>query len=209
MLLCSQGIAQEAVDLTSQKGRTRTDVTPSERYAEHSVLQNGKWAKIRIAESGIYQLSGTLIKKCGFSDISKVKVYGYGGALQPESLTGDYLQATDDLKEVPTCTVGDRKLFYAVGTVSWESATALDRIRNNYSSYGYYFLTMSLRHSVKRTSSKPITHSPKTITPSMRSTTMHGSMGAANSSTRPSMPLAPRKTILCRQVVHPAPSPWQ
>ncbi len=141
MLLCSQGIAQEAVDLTSQKGRTRTDVTPSERYAEHSVLQNGKWAKIRIAESGIYQLSGTLIKKCGFSDISKVKVYGYGGALQPESLTGDYLQATDDLKEVPTCTVGDRKLFYAVGTVSWESATALDRIRNNYSSYGYCFLT--------------------------------------------------------------------
>ena len=87
--------------------------TESGRYAEHSVLQSGTWAKIRIPESGIYQMSNTLIRSCGFSDISKVKIYGYGGGLQPESLTGDYLTATDDLKEVPT------------------------------SDYGYYFLTES------------------------------------------------------------------
>ena len=143
MLLCLQGIAQEAVTLTSQEVGTRADVSPSERYAQHSVLQSGKWAKIRVAGSGIHQLSAALIRKCGFSDISKVKVYGYGGALQPESLTGEYLKATDDLKEVPVCVVGDKRLFYAVGPVTWESATATDRIRNNYSSYGYYFLTES------------------------------------------------------------------
>ena len=113
------------------------------RYAEHSVLRSGTWAKIRIPESGIYQVSNTLIRSCGFSDISKVKVYGYGGGLQPESLTGDYLTATDDLKEVPTCLVGGRKLFYGVGPVTWESPTATTRIRNNYSNYGYYFLTDS------------------------------------------------------------------
>ena len=141
MLLCLQGIAQEAVTLPSQEVRRGAGISPSERYVQHSVLQSGKWAKIRIAESGIYQLSAALIRKCGFSDISKVKVYGYGGALQPESLTGEYLKATDDLKEVPICVVGDKRLFYAVGTVTWESATATDRIRNNYSSYGYYFLT--------------------------------------------------------------------
>ena len=141
MLLCLQGIAQEAATLTPQEVRRGADISPSERYAQHSVLQSGSWAKIRIAESGIYQLSAALIRKCGFSDISKVKVYGYGGALQPESLTGEYLKATDDLKEVPICVVGDKRLFYAVGTVTWESATATDRIRNNYSSYGYYFLT--------------------------------------------------------------------
>jgi len=141
MLLCLQGIAQETVGLTLQEVRTRADVSPSERYAEHSVLQSGKWARISIAESGIYQLSAALIRRCGFSDISKVKVYGYGGALQPESLTGEYLKETDDLKEVPVCVAGDKRLFYAVGPVTWESATATDRIRNHYSSYGYYFLT--------------------------------------------------------------------
>ena len=143
MLLCLQGIAQEAVTLPSQEVRRGAAISPSERYVQHSVLQSGKWAKIRIAESGIYQLSAALIRKCGFSDITKVKVYGYGGALQPESLTGEYLKATDDLKEVPVCVVGDKRLFYAVGPVTWESATATDRIRNNYSSYGYYFLTES------------------------------------------------------------------
>ena len=120
--------------------RTRANES-SVRYAEHSVLQSGTWAKIRIPASGIYQITSSLARTCGFSDISKVKIYGYGGALQPEKLTGDYLIATDDLKEVPTCVVGGRKLFYGVGPVTWESDSATTRIRNNYSDYGYYFLT--------------------------------------------------------------------
>ena len=123
------------------KSLTRADGSSSDRYAEHSILQSGKWAKIRIPESGFYQLTSTLIRKAGFSDISKVKVYGYGGALQPEQLTGDYLAATDDLQEVPTSMVDGRRIFYGVGPVTWESATALVRIRNPYSDYGYYFLT--------------------------------------------------------------------
>ena len=32
----------------SAKARTRADVSPAARYAEHSVLQSGTWAKIRI-----------------------------------------------------------------------------------------------------------------------------------------------------------------
>ena len=124
------------------QARTRAAaVSASDRYAAHSVLREGSWAKIRVPESGVYQLTNSLIRQCGFSDISKVKVYGYGGALQPESLTGDYLVSTDDLKEVPVCIVGDKRLFYAVGPVTWESPTSTTRIRNNYSDYGYYFLT--------------------------------------------------------------------
>ncbi len=113
----------------------------SERYASKSVLSTGKWAKIRVPHSGIYQLTSDLVRQAGFSDISKVKIYGYGGALQPERLTGDYLAATDDLKEVPTCTVNGKRLFYAVGPVTWNSN--YKRIRNPYSDYGYYFLTES------------------------------------------------------------------
>ena len=123
--------------------KTRADESPAGRYAEHSVLQNGTWAKIRVSKTGIHQITSSLIRSCGFSDLSKVKIYGYGGALQPEYLTGDYLIATDDLKEVPTCTVDGKRLFYAAGPVSWSSPTVLKRIRNSYSDYGYYFLTES------------------------------------------------------------------
>ena len=127
--------------VATAKARTRGGDSPAERYAGHSVLQSGTWAKIRIPESGFYQLTDAFIKKAGFSDPSKVKIYGYGGALQPEQLTGDYLSETDDLKEVPTCVIDGRRLFYGVGPVGWESPTDTRRIRNPYSDYGYYFLT--------------------------------------------------------------------
>jgi hypothetical protein len=113
----------------------------SNRYTSHSVLATGRWAKIRVPTSGVYQLTDALVRSAGFSDMNKVKIYGYGGAMQPEKLTADYLGTTDDLGEVPTCTVGGKRLFYAVGPVSWSDKTATARTRNPYSSYGYYFLT--------------------------------------------------------------------
>ena len=113
----------------------------SERYAEHSVLREGTWVKIRIPESGFYQLSEGFIRKAGFSDINRVKIYGYGGALQPETLTGDYLSATDDLQEVATAVVNGERIFYGTGPVVWASKDTLQRTRNPYSDYGYYFLT--------------------------------------------------------------------
>ena len=131
------------------KAKTRAADVPAERYATHSVLQSGTWAKIRVPRSGFYQLTDALVKKAGFSSSSRVKIYGYGGALQPECLTGEYLTATDDLQEVPTCTVDGRRLFYAVGPVSWESSTATVRTRNPYSDYGYYFLTEETGDSIQ------------------------------------------------------------
>ncbi len=123
--------------------RAATKPTAEERYAAHSVLANGTWAKIRVPETGIYHLSDAVIRQAGFSNPARVRIYGYGGALQPEVLTGNYLAETDDLKEVPTCTVNGRRLFRAVGPVSWSSNTATQRTRNPYSDYGYYFLTES------------------------------------------------------------------
>ena len=123
--------------------RARTRAEDGSRYADHSVLQTGSWAKIRIPASGFYQLTDALLKSAGFSDPSKVKIYGYGGALQPEQLTGDYLAATDDLQEVPTATIGGKRLFYGVGPVTWDSKETTLRTRNPYSDYGYYFLTAS------------------------------------------------------------------
>lgn len=110
-------------------------------YSENSVLANGKWAKISVANTGICRLTPEVVKKAGFSDISKVKVYGYGGALIPETLTQEWLQEHDDLKEVATCTYGDSKYFYGVGTVTWDDKSSAKRTRNPYANYGCYFIT--------------------------------------------------------------------
>ena len=113
------------------------------RYAEHSVFREGTWAKISVTTSGFHHLSDAVIRKAGFNNPAKVKIYGYGGAMQPERLTGDYLTASDDLREIPTCTIGGKRLFYAVGPVTWHERESLTRTRNPYSDYGYYFLTES------------------------------------------------------------------
>lgn len=118
------------------------DTLPAaKRYAEHSVLREGRWAKIRVAESGIYQLTSALVRQAGFTDINKVKLYGFGGNLINETLDPKDLVEHDDLKEVATCDVDGKRLFYARGPVSWETETADRRTRNYYSNYGYYFLT--------------------------------------------------------------------
>ncbi len=110
------------------------------RYAAHSVLASGRWVKVSVPSSGIYQLTDNLLRSAGFADPTRVKVYGYGGALQPELLTADYLTATDDLREVATCRTTDgRCLFLATGPVTWDDHH--QRIRNPYADYGCYFLT--------------------------------------------------------------------
>ncbi len=122
----------------SRSATRETTGGASSRYADVSVLDSGMWAKIRVPSSGVYEITEALIRKAGFSDITKVKVYGYGGALVPEKLTDEYLRQHDDLQQVPICVVGNKRLFYAQGPVSWNGA---NRVRNTYSQYGYYFLT--------------------------------------------------------------------
>ena len=81
------------------------------RYADHSVLSSGHWVKIRVSDSGFYMLTDEFLRKAGFSDPSKVEVWGYGGAMQPELLTGSYITETDDLKQIITCQVDGRRIF--------------------------------------------------------------------------------------------------
>lgn len=128
------------------------------RYKEHSVLATGTWAKIRVPATGVYRITNELVRQAGFTDASKVKIYGYGGALQPEVIEEDYLISTDDLKEVPTYyNSKGQRLFHAIGPVTYQDELLGDiatpynyktsqnvvqaRRRNYFSDYGYYFLT--------------------------------------------------------------------
>lgn len=142
MLKIDVSATKQASNIQKTSALTRI-TTKSERYAAHSVLATGTWAKIRIPSSGIYQLTSSLIKKAGFKDLNKIKVYGYGGALQNETLNENDLIKYDDLKEIPICTYNGKRLFHAQGPVSWENISAEKRTRNPYSDYGYYFITES------------------------------------------------------------------
>ena len=135
-------IESQPLKRSIRKANRQQAETKGNRYAEHSVLAQGRWAKIRIPANGIYQITEALVSQAGFSDINRVKIYGYGGNLQNEQLIASELVETDDLKEVPTYKVGNRRLFYGKGPVSW-SANDNKRIRNPYSDYGYYFLTQA------------------------------------------------------------------
>lgn len=127
---------------------------PRDRWAEHSVLSQGKWAKISVTKEGIYQLTADDVKKMGFTDFSKIKVYGYGGLLQDEVLsfpdedpTQHQTTTPDDLCEVPVHLTSDgRLLFWAEGLVkyNWNKNTkAYSHLKNHYATASYYFITES------------------------------------------------------------------
>lgn len=121
--------------------QAQTTSSDASIYAQSSVLANGKWAKIRVSSTGIQRITNDVIRQAGFSNLYNIRVFGYGGNLVPERLTAEWIAAHDDLKEIPTCNVGDSKYFFGEGPVSYESSTISDRIRNPYSDYGYYFIT--------------------------------------------------------------------
>lgn len=120
-------------------------------YAASSVLSQGKWAKIRVGEAGVYSLTPSFLASLGFHDISRVRLYGYGGRVENEVINysstpdGDY----DDLEEIPLFRRKSDALFYAEGIRRWHafsyntaSKVYVSSYENNpYSSYSYYFLT--------------------------------------------------------------------
>lgn len=114
------------------------------RYTANSVLSKGKWVKIRVSEAGMYQLTTARLRSMGFSDPSKVKLYGLNLEVLPETSIEDI---ADDLQELPLLRTSNKLLFYGRGTTSWtlsssSSSSCLFTRRNNpYSQYTYYFLT--------------------------------------------------------------------
>ena len=122
---------------TAKAEAPQAETTKADRYVKNSVLATGKWAKISVPATGVYQITDALIKQAGFSDINKVKIYGYGGTLHEEALSEESIMKYDDLKQVPVCIANGKRLFRANGPVSWSSTTTPVRTRNPYSDYGY------------------------------------------------------------------------
>ena len=122
--------------IPNRQGRRASSTT--KRYAAHSKLQNGRWVKISITSDGMYRLTRSALKNMGFSNPSKVHLYGYGGHLQNELLfTGEEY---DDMVEVPLyySQKQDAWLFWGNGLISWNGDT---RVTNFYANEACYFLT--------------------------------------------------------------------
>ena len=46
---------------------------------ENSVLSSGRFVKIRVSDTGVYRITQAELRKMGFSNPDKVRIYGYGG----------------------------------------------------------------------------------------------------------------------------------
>lgn len=113
-------------------------------YCDTSRLAKGKWVKVAVEESGIYQITAADASKWGLGDLSRVRVYGYGGAPLSESLRAELLP--DDLPQVPVLRLADRILFYGQGPTTWKWSTQYFgylQTQHPYSTQGYYFITDS------------------------------------------------------------------
>lgn len=111
-------------------------------YCDTSRLATGKWVKVAVSESGIYQITTSDASKWGFNDLSRVRIFGYGGEQLSDTLRAD--QFIDDLPQVPVFRNGDRILFYAQGPLSWYWSNSYQMYKQRqhpYSTQGYYFIT--------------------------------------------------------------------
>ena len=115
--------------------------TPS-YYAANSKLNTGHWVKVKVNEIGMQEISYDQLRELGFSDPSKVCVYGYGGTLLTKNTFDTSLP--DDLPAVPVYYGADKIIFYGEPDVRvnlGNGETKIEVLRNVYATAGYYFLS--------------------------------------------------------------------
>ena len=106
-----------------------------------SLLSEGRWVKVRVASTGMYKITHAELRRMGFTQPERVRIYGYGGRLLSQQFAS---LPPCDLPQAPTYILSDGLLFYARGTVGWKpdaTNSRLVRERNFYSDDAYYFLT--------------------------------------------------------------------
>ena len=111
-------------------------------FTTQSQLATGKWVKISIPETGIYEITYDELAQMGFSAPENVRLFGRGGDMMDEILSGH----PDDLSAVPIAYENDKIVFYAQGAVNFTLSDPLNnpnytRRMNAYDRQGYYFLT--------------------------------------------------------------------
>ncbi|MFZ6051948.1 type IX secretion system sortase PorU [Halocola ammonii] len=127
-------------------------------YAENSVLAEGEWYKIAIAEDGIHRIDRSLLSDLGVNvnevNPQDINIYGNGGEMLPydnsefryDDLQKNAIQITGE--QDGSFDSGDQILFYGKGPHSWDyvededdpSASGFRHTKHNYSDSAYYFI---------------------------------------------------------------------
>ncbi len=119
-------------------------------HATNSVLNSGKWIKIKIRESRIYKLTYQELIDMGIENPGNVRVFGNGGEMLSKA-NFDY-RPDDIVENAIYMSKGsdgifndnDYILFYGQGTTYWkynDDEDFYNHIIHDYSDYSYYFLT--------------------------------------------------------------------
>lgn len=123
-------------------------------YAKSSVLAEGNWVRVGVEQTGVYEIPYTTLREMGFSDPSKVSVYGRGGRVLSESFVTNagVVILSDDLSPVKVLHEDNTLYFYGLGPeeITFETSDDYEtggyfkrKSLNIYSNRGYYFLTDS------------------------------------------------------------------
>ena len=130
------------------------DLLAQRSYKPHSVLRTGTWAKISVAETGVYKMDGAFLAALGFGSgvpSAQLRVFGNGGEQLPEANSA---ARPDDLNEISilivdggdgTISGADYVLFYASGPHQWiwdSVGKQFFHKKNIYSDKSYYYLTV-------------------------------------------------------------------
>ena len=121
-----------------------------------SVLSQGEWYKIQIAETGIYKISFETLQSQGINlsgiDPRNIHIHGNGGRVLPEA---NNMTRYDDLMEMSIYIFGEEDgkfdpgdyiLFYAQGPGSWAFNTQTKRFqfdKHPYSDFAYCYITIN------------------------------------------------------------------
>ncbi len=118
---------------------TTAHALPTEHYAASSVLAQGKWAKVKVSETGMQLITASDLRQLGFSNPEKVHVYGTGGRMVSEYLNND---SFDDLPLLPSVATQRGVVFFGTDNISWNGNSGrYSHAINPYCNDSYYFIS--------------------------------------------------------------------
>ncbi len=108
-----------------------------------SVLNSGKWVKIRVDSTGMQQITHSKLIEMGFKSPEDVTVWGYSGAmLNDDRFRNDI---PDNLPQTPAIHHSGKIIFFGENNINirLNNSNKPEHSINPYSASGYYFLTDS------------------------------------------------------------------
>lgn len=138
------------------KEKSSGEVSLSKTTSSSSVLADGGWQKLAVAQRGVYKVDYNFVKntlgQTASISSASIRLFGNGGTMLYES---NKVKRYDDLQENAiemhdggdgVFNTGDYFLFYANGPTEWvkDSARQLFNHRNNlYADSSYYFISFN------------------------------------------------------------------